>query len=191
MSYRSRTTRLVVAAATVAVLVGCGASAEPHAPPPGASAGNPSAQLPEQSVGRWSGVAFEKVMYGRLKCPDFAEAAGKAEVSATRYADLTSDGRPEAVVAGACYSSTAANPTQVLVFDGAQPGPDPSPLIAIGGDQQLIDASITLAGATVTITSAALSDEAPHCCPDLRIVQTYAWRDGAFARTGLTKGPAS
>jgi hypothetical protein len=135
------------------------------------------------SAGR-SDVDFEKVMFARLGCPDFEDAHGKAEVFAVKHADLTGDGRRESVVAGACFTNTAANPARVVIFDGADAG-NPRPLVSIGENQDLVTATIQIKARTVTVTSKALSAKASRCCPDRLITQTYAWQGNGFSRVRL------
>jgi hypothetical protein len=135
------------------------------------------------SAGR-SDVDFEKVMFTRLGCPDFEDAHRRAEVFAVKRADLTGDGRREAVVAAACFTNTAANPARVIIFDGADAG-NPRPLVSIGENQDLVTATVQIKGKTVTVTSKALSAKASRCCPDRLITQTYAWQGNGFSRVRL------
>lgn len=190
MSYRATT--IVVLTAAVA-LAGCTAAKTPQAAPtPGVSATSsaPAATAPttpsQGGTGGgsgWSGADFAKLMFKQLACPDFDEAEGKAEVTGKRYTDLTGDGRAEAVVTAACFTTTAANPAHVVVFDGD----GHRPLLDIGRDQHLTTAKVTIDGDSLTVVSDALSDQAPRCCPDLRITQTYAWDGDAFGRTSIDR----
>ena len=106
----------------------------------------------------------------------------KTEVASVRYADLTGDGLTEAIVAAACWTDTSQNPINVFVYDGTDRRTPLARLLTIGKDQYLKTATVRTKGATITVTSEALSDDAPRCCPDLKITQRYEWRDAEFHR---------
>jgi hypothetical protein len=100
----------------------------------------------------------------------------RSEVRSTHYADLTGDGRPEAVVAASCRTTTGANPIAIFVYDGTRTRQPLKSLLIVGRDQFLVTAEVTIKGKTMTITSKALTSKAPRCCPDQLIVQSYTWK---------------
>lgn len=209
MSYVRKTVIFVVAATA---LVGCSKPAAPAAspstpaaPPPAASPSaspspaspaSPSAQLTASpsktspggggSAG-WDGVDFRKVLFRELGCTDVPESKGKAVVLSAQRADLTGDGRKEAVVAGSCFVRSGPDHAYVFVYDGADVGSRPTALVRIGEDQDLTTATVKVGGNQVTVTSQALSKDAPLCCPDLRITQTYVWGGSRFLRKSITE----
>jgi hypothetical protein len=206
-------TSLAAAACAVAALSACTATTKPPAAapttPPAAGAATPGATAgagtrpvtagksatatttatatktkPAASVPSWKSVDWKSVTSGEMpNCPR------KTEVDSVRYADLTGDGRTEAIVAAACWTTTSQNPINVFVYDGADRRPPLDRLLRIGEDQYLKTATVRTKGATVTVTSEALSDQAPRCCPDLLITQRYGWRDAAFHRLSLDEEP--
>jgi hypothetical protein len=113
----------------------------------------------------------------------------KTEVDSIHYADLTGDGLTEAIVAASCFTTTSQNPINVFIYDGADRRSPLARLVTIGKDQYLQTAEVRTKDATITVTSRALSDKAPRCCPDLRITQKYAWRDAEFHQVSLVEKP--
>ncbi len=165
------------------------AAPKPDAPaaakPAGTVAAKPAAARPS-----WKDVDFEKAAYADLgRCVRTPELPDTAEISAVRYADLTGDGVTEAVVAAACRTTTASNPISVFLYDGKDRRAPLRRLGAIGTSQYLVSAELRTKGRTVTVTSRALSDGAPRCCPDLRITQTYEWSGGELRRTAIDEVP--
>ncbi|GLY94289.1 hypothetical protein [Actinoplanes sp. NBRC 103695] len=197
MSYVRKTVILVVAASA---LVGCAKPAGPAALPsapsvaPPAATSSPSAaptSAPAKGSGggtdSWDGVDFREVLFRELGCTDVPESKGKAVVFSTQRTDLTGDGRTEAVVAGSCFVRSGADHAYVFVYDGADAGERPTSLVQIGKDQDLTSARVKIGGDKVTVTSDALSGQAPTCCPDLRITQTYVWDGDEFSRENITE----
>jgi hypothetical protein len=128
----------------------------------------------------WAAVSWKTVTFDALNCPHF-NGYTTADVSSVQYSDLTGDGRKEAVVAASCQTTTAQNPISVFVYDGANTKQPLKRLLSIGVHSYLVTAKVTINGKTVTVNSKALSDKAPRCCPDLRIVQSATWRNGSFS----------
>jgi hypothetical protein len=134
----------------------------------------------------WGGVNFNKVLFRTLGCVDNAEAKGKAELYSVSRADLTGDGWKDAVVAGSCIPLSGPDHSYVLVLDGAKAGDHPTTLITIGKGQDLTTADVKV-GHKITVSSKALSADAPLCCSDLQITQVWeGHRNGDFVRTSLT-----
>jgi hypothetical protein len=128
----------------------------------------------------WAAVSWKTVTFDALNCPHL-NGYTTADVSSVQYSDLTGDGRKEAVVAASCRTTTAQNPISVFVYDGANTKQPLKRLLSIGVHSYLVTAKVTIDGKTVTVNSKALSDKAPRCCPDLRIIQSSTWRNGSFS----------
>jgi hypothetical protein len=174
---RAPTTPPATTASTTAATAGTGTP--PATPTGSAAAPNPAAHAPS-----WKSIDWKSVTSGEMpNCPR------KTEVDSVRYADLTGDGRTEAIVAASCWTDTSQNPINVFVYGGADRRPPLERLLTIGKDQYLKTATVRTKGTTVTVTSEALSDKAPRCCPDLSITQKYQWRDAAFHRVSLVQKP--
>ena len=210
MRYRGPT---IVAAAIVLIggLAACtgptpsaGPSAGPIAspgpvsstPPSTTGGGTPSADPARTKPPRptaspsdtWDDVNFDKVMSGVMKCPDHPEAPSATEFRGHKWADLTGDGRVDAVEAASCYTTTAANQNIIVVFDGRHPTATPRPLLIIGRELYLQgDVQIKTSGRTVTVVSNALSEKASRCCADLKITQAYKWTGSHYTRTSYKK----
>ena len=139
---------------------------------------------PKPPTPSWKSIDWKSVTAGEMpNCPQ------KTEVDSVRYADLTGDGRTEAIVAAACWTDTSQNPIIVFVYDGTDRRTPLARLLTIGKDQYLKTATVRTKSATITVTSEALSDDAPRCCPDLLITQKYEWRDAKFHRVFLDEKP--
>ncbi len=179
-------------AAAGAPTAGASAGATPAAPKPSSATPKPArpAAKPVAARPSWRSVDFAEAAYGDLgRCVRTPELPDTAEISGVRYADLTGDGLDEAIVAAACRTTTASNPISVLVYDGADRRAPLRRLGAVGTSQYLVSAKVTTRGRTLTVTSRALGDRAPRCCPDLRITQTYEWRDGELRRVAIDEAP--
>ena len=92
-------------------------------------------------------------------------------------------------VLSACRTTTASDPIRVLVYDGTDRRAPLRRLGTIGTGRYLVSADLRTKGRTVTVTSRALSDDAPRCCPDLRITQTYEWTGEELRRTAIEEVP--
>jgi hypothetical protein len=107
----------------------------------------------------------------------------KDEVLAVKFADLTGDGRDEALVTAACPSATSQNPVAVFVYDG-QDRKRPLKLLAtIGTDHDLTEIKVSTRGHQVSIDAEGRSTHTGLCCPDLRITETWTYGDGRLHRT--------
>jgi hypothetical protein len=103
-----------------------------------------------------------------------------------RYADADGDGIPDAVVVGACPTSTSPNPAMVVVFSGASSAASPAEIGHMPGNAQGNDfasLSVSVKAGTVTLDGEGYSATAPSCCPDEDITLTYQWRHGGFSQT--------
>ena len=161
-----------------------GASARPTTAQP--TTAQPSTARPtgEPDTDR-DAVDWKTVAFDALRCRTNSSVPDQAQVDTVTHADLTGDGTAEAIVAASCRTTTATNPVQVFVFDGARSTAPLKRLLVIGKGQYLRNAELTTKGRTLTVTSEALSDTAPRCCADLRITQRYSWNGSAFTRDGI------
>ena len=156
------------------------AATTPAATPPATK----PAVKPVATKPSWKSVDFKKVTDGEMPhCPQ------ATEVDSVHFADLTGDGRDEAIVAAACFTTTAQNPINVFVYDGQDRRAPLERLVTIGKDQYLQTAEVRTSGRTITVTSNALSSKAPRCCPDLRITQKYEWTGSAFKTVSMDQKP--
>lgn len=130
----------------------------------------------------WTGVDFNSLTFDALNCPHL-NGYRTAEVDSTHYADLNGDGRAEAIVAASCRTTTAQNPISVFVYDGTDVRVPLKRLLTVGDHAYLVTAQVTVRDRTMTVTSKALSDKAPRCCPDLLITQRYRWDGSRLAQT--------
>jgi hypothetical protein len=108
-----------------------------------------------------------------------------------RYADVTGDGIPDAVVEGACPSSTSPNPAMVIIFSGASPATRPAEIGRLPEGKNYFFASMdmTLKGAVITLSGLAYGPTARLCCPNLDITLAYRWRAGRFVRVSRAVKP--
>jgi hypothetical protein len=204
---------IATAACAVAALSACSAAAEPPRTAPTtqpapagstpaateaagtrpatapASAAAPKPAAPKPAAPKPATPSWKSIDWKSVTAEEMPNCPRKTEVDSVRYADLTGDGRSEAIVAASCWTNTSQNPINVFVYDGADRRPPLDRLLRIGEDQYLKTATVRTRGATVTVTSEALSDDAPRCCPDLLITQKYEWRDSAFHRILLDEKP--
>jgi hypothetical protein len=132
-----------------------------------------------QSTTDWKRAAFKT-----LGCKRGTGLPEKAEGSSVVYADLTGDGRNEAIVKGSCPTTTATNELHVFVYGASNPD---KVLLDVGRDHYLRKASVDVHGRTIEVEATALSDDAPRCCPDITITQSWKWTGSGFT----TKGPVT
>ncbi|GAA3946252.1 hypothetical protein [Actinoplanes auranticolor] len=148
---------------------------------PAAPAEEPSAPSTGQG-GQSTDTDWAKAAFRALGCKRHADLPKRAELQQVEHADLTGDGRRDTIVAGSCPTTTSTNAVHVFVF-GA--GSATGPLLTIGKDSYLRTADLRTKGRSLTVESEALSDDAPLCCPDLRITQSWKWTGSAFTRTAF------
>jgi hypothetical protein len=123
-------------------------------------------------------------MYEQLGCKHNSSVPDEAEIHLLK--SITIGGERQTVVAASCPTTTSTNPVLVQAYAG---GPDSEPLLTAGKGQSLRTAAITVRGGKLTLTSEALSDKAPLCCADLRIVQSYEWDGSAYTKAGTSTKP--
>jgi len=149
------------------------------APPPATPA---EKSPPAGQGGQSSDVDWKRVAFRALGCKHHADLPKRAEVQHLGHADLTGDGRRDAIVAASCPTTTSTHAVHVFVF-GADSSTEP--LLTIGKDAYLRTVDVRTRGRVLTVDSEALSDDAPLCCSDLRITQSWKWTGSAFTRTAF------
>ena len=132
--------------------------------------------------GQASEVNWKKVAFQTLGCKRQTGLPERAEVKRVDHADLTGDGQRDAIVVASCPTTTSTNAVHVYVFEGNSTG---KPLLDAGQGLYLRTADVQTSGRKITVDAEALSDDAPLCCPDLRIQQSWTWSGSGFE----TKGP--
>jgi hypothetical protein len=155
-------------------------STSPAASPAGGQGGS-GAGLPS-----WSKVDFAAEARTSTHC---LAGVKKDEVFAVKYADLTGDGRTEALVTAACPSATSQNPVAVFVYDGQDRSRPLHLLAAIGADHDLTEIKVSTHGRTVSIDARGRSTHTGLCCPDLRITETWTFSGGKLHRTASQQHP--
>jgi hypothetical protein len=191
---------LVVAGCAVVATAACSSPSSPAAPPvaapatlPSASAGvgGPDAQAPSPAAspsatskkpptgqgGKAGEVDWKRVAFRTLGCKQHADLPDRAEVQRVDHADLTGDGKRDAIVTASCPTTTSTNAVHVFVFGGDSTG---KPLLDAGQGEYLRTADVTVSGRTIKVDAEALSKQAPLCCPDLRISQSWRWNGSTF-----------
>jgi hypothetical protein len=157
-------------------------STRPAAPAEKPSTGEkPSAPSTGQG-GQSDDTDWAKVAFRALGCKRHSDLPKRAEVQHVDHVDLTGDGRRDTIVAASCPTTTSTNAVRLFVF-GADSSTEP--LLTIGKDSYLRTADVRTKGRSLTVESEALSDDAPLCCPDLRITQSWTWTGSAFTRTAF------
>jgi len=134
------------------------------------------------AVGR---VDWASVVEPALNCPKPRPHAAWYVVHARVAAvgDLTRDGKRETVVVSSCPSSTSSNPLVAFVYDGASKPSAPRLLGKLGKNRYFKSLKVAIQGGRVQLHGKALSDQAPRCCPDLMVSQTYKWDGTQFRKT--------
>jgi hypothetical protein len=147
--------------------------------PPGSS----SAGAPSSPAGNGAGSSnwINSTNFATAPHPDVdcapAGLGGKVSVIKVVTADVTGDGKPEAIVRVQCAHSASEWPDSVYVY-----GQGPKllgTLIQQKDDEYATD--IKTSGQTVTLTESGWSEHAPGCCPDLTYTQVFTWSGASFA----------
>ncbi|MGV9309683.1 hypothetical protein ACWDLG_40500 [Nonomuraea sp. NPDC003727] len=148
------------------------------------AAAQAGAAIAADAAGRLDRVDWASVVEPALKCPRPGPHATwyvvRARVAAV--GDLTRDGRRETVVVSSCPSTTSSNPLIAFVYDGASKPSAPRLLGKLGKNRYFKSLKVAIRGGRVHLHGEALSDQAPRCCPDLIVSQTYRWDGTQFRR---------
>lgn len=138
-----------------------------------------------QAADRLDRVDWASVVEPALHCPKPGPKAAwyvvRARVAAV--GDLTRDGRRETVVVSSCPSPTSSNPLIAFVYDGASKRSAPHLLGKLGKNRYFKSLKVTIRGGLVHLNGKVVSDQAPNCCPDLIVSQTYRWKGTSLHRT--------
>lgn len=102
-------------------------------------------------------------------------------------ADVTGDGVDEVLVQAGCPSATSTPASRVVVLDVS--GAAPVLLGVLGGDLFFPEATVSTAGATVTLSGPTVAGDDPTCCPGHVGTVTYAWDGARFVVEALTEVP--
>lgn len=101
-----------------------------------------------------------------------------------RYTDVTGDGIPDALVVGACPSSTSGNPGRVVIFSGASPRGSLKEIgdLPQGSNNYFVTLHVTVKGAVISLDGSSYAPGTPLCCPDARLTIVYRWSGGRFTQ---------
>jgi hypothetical protein len=104
------------------------------------------------------------------------------EIKDVRFADVTGDGIRDALVIVTCEASTSSWPEEVQVFDGSSPPTSPTRIGRLLHRDPAHVRGITLGfrDQSVIVHGRGLSEQAPLCCPDLLVDQSFTWTGRAF-----------
>ena len=183
MTPSPRGRRRLLAVCAALLLAGCAAG-------PDAAGDGGKAAVKAVGVGDPAGLAYEA-----LGCASRTEwmAAGLPagawdDVTVRRTAaDVTGDGVDEVLVQAGCPSATSTPASRVVVLDVS--GAAPVLLGVLGGDLFFPEATVSTAGATVTLSGPTVAGDDPTCCPGHVGTVTYAWDGAHFVVEALTEVP--
>jgi len=174
--------------ATPSASAGVGAAADEGTGPAASPTPSPTAspvasgrKPPAGQGGQSSDVDWKRVAFRTLGCKHRADLPDRAAVRRVDHADLTGDGRRDAIVVASCPTTTSTHPVHVFVFDGDS---TKKPLLDAGEGRYLRTADVQVSGRRIAVDAEAISDDAPLCCPDLRILQSWTWTGSAFETKG-------
>lgn len=108
------------------------------------------------------------------------------EVDASRFIDVTGDGRKDAVLAMSCKPETGSRPQQLRVYDG---DPNSPQLLATllreqdGTDSRGLRVEyIDVSGGVLTVHSAGYRESDDNATPSLHVIDQFTWNGTAFVR---------
>jgi hypothetical protein len=192
MTARLRMTGVLLA--LTALTAACSTSTAGHTPPrssgastTGAVSSSPAAtnasSTPAVEASAGAADWTKHLNAATLPHPDMdcarAGLGGKVDVLKVVSADVTGDGRPEAIVRLECAHSASEWPDSVYVYADTSGGPTEIGLL-LRQNQDRYAPSITTKGNTVTLGLVGWSKYAPGCCPDLNYTQTFTWGGRGF-----------
>ncbi|RBY89392.1 hypothetical protein [Blastococcus sp. TF02A-30] len=134
-----------------------------------------------------TGVDWKAVAYDAAGCPsreawlaDGLPAADWDDATVTTTsADVTSDGRPETLIALACPAAVSAPSQRVVVLDLS--GSAPRPLGVLGGELGFSAVDVAAGPGTVTLTGPTVGGDDPTCCPTHEGTLVLRWTGKGFA----------
>jgi len=135
--------------------------------------------LPALALAQDQPATSPQVLFGgvilrdRATVPAVAELvrSGRAIVVARTFADLTGDGKSDAVVAVDDGGLAGAVALYVLSADGSSSGK----LRAVFRSQSLYQARVHVSGVTLTVITPVFSRGDDPCCPRRELQRDYAW----------------
>jgi hypothetical protein len=181
--------RLFVVLAVILSVTACTGSPARH-PGSQAAGANPAAGDAAKAVESPPASAFAAVdwpVYARkfFGCASPSGESWDQFLPDVRYADVTGDGIPDALVIGACPSSTSGNPVEVVIFSGAS---QPSNLQEIAdlpqeSNEYFVSMNVTIKGTVISLDGSSYdSPQTPLCCPDAQLTMVYQWHSGRFTQ---------
>jgi hypothetical protein len=186
-------TRWSLAAALVFCLAACTGPGSGQAASHSTAGVPPSPAVPRE-VQSPPASAFATVdwpAYARkfFQCQAYSGQSWDVLLPDVQYVDVTGDGIPDALVAGACPSPTTGNGGELVIFSGASTSRDLKEiaLLPTGTNNYLLDMSVTVKGNSITLEGASYSSiGTPLCCPDIYVTLIYQWHLGQFTQIGRT-----
>ncbi|MEU6808664.1 hypothetical protein ABZ920_06585 [Streptomyces sp. NPDC046831] len=114
----------------------------------------------------------------------------KPVVAQQASGDLDGDGRPETVAVVHCDAAMGTPPDGVYVLTrGADSGEPRVVATLVDPEDRRTVTHFAVRGGVVTATLLGYSSpDVPSCCPDLKDVTTWQWRDGTFLRSTPSPG---
>jgi hypothetical protein len=110
------------------------------------------------------------------------------------YTDITGDGIPDALMVGACPTSTSPAPEMVAIFSGSSVGRNPHKigLLPTDAGDYFTTLHLSVRGPVITISGAAYGPgKVGGCCPDEELTITYRWQAGRFVKISQGVGELS
>ncbi|GLX99692.1 MULTISPECIES: hypothetical protein [Actinoplanes] len=117
---------------------------------------------------------------------DCANDDQEAVVQQVVNADVTGDGKPDALVARTCDASTSYYPSTVEIFDGSSPSARPwrvgTLLSDVGPTDQPWLTGLKVSGGVVTVTANGVDAKGSNACPNLKLTYRYKLSGTQFKR---------
>jgi len=111
-----------------------------------------------------------------------------------KYADVTGDGKLDALVQVTCRASTSSISDQIEVFDGASSATEPRLLgVLLSVDRAVTKhriSDVATTGTVVTVNFASWDNlQTPLCCLDTAASQSFDWKGSSFTARQLKRTP--
>ncbi|MFJ2831005.1 hypothetical protein ACIPC1_26145 [Streptomyces sp. NPDC087263] len=118
---------------------------------------------------------------------DFPLECGPTKVLVQKKAsgDLDGDGRPETVAVVRCDAGSGTPPNGVYVLTQARDEPKPRIVATLVDPKDRLSVTdFALSDGVVTATLLGYSSsDVPSCCPDVKDLAKWQWKNGAFVRS--------